>query len=67
MGDGLVMGLSPHQLLLMGYAVSPWAPIAYFPVIIMMPLAITELGTDGAITGIMKSQWKQQTGVRFGY
>ena len=40
------------------YCQSLGRPILIFLCVIMMPLAITELGTDGAITGIMEEPMK---------
>ena len=52
--DGLVYGLIAASIVAYGaYCKSLGRPLLIFLCIIMMPLAITELGTDGAITGIM--------------
>ena len=54
-GDPLVYGLMIAAIIGYGiYCKSLGRPILIFLCIIMMPLATTELGTDGAITGIME-------------
>jgi MFS family permease len=57
--DGLVYGLIAVAIVAYGaYCKSPGRPLLLFLCIIMMPLATTELGTDGAITGIMEEPMK---------
>ena len=57
--DGLVYGLIAASIVAYGaYCKSLGRPLLIFLCIIMMPLAITELGTDGAITGIMEEPMK---------
>jgi MFS family permease len=52
--DGLVYGVLAASVIAYGvYCQSLGRPLLIFLCIIMMPLATTELGTDGAITGIM--------------
>jgi hypothetical protein len=52
--DGIVYGLLIASVAAYGfYCQSLGRPLLIFLCIIMMPLATTELGTDGAITGIM--------------
>ncbi len=57
---GVVIGLVVVATAAYGYYCrSLGRPILIFLCIIMMPLAITELGTDGAITGIMEEPLKE--------
>ena len=52
--DGLVYGMLTVSVIAYGvFCQSLGRPLLIFLCIIMMPLATTELGTDGAITGIM--------------
>jgi len=58
--DGIVYGVLIALVLAYGaYCRSPGRPLMVFLCIIMMPLATTELGTDGAITGIMEQPLKE--------
>ena len=53
--DNLVYGLTAVATVAYGlYCKSLGRPLLIFMCIIMIPLATTELGTDGAITGLMK-------------
>lgn len=53
--DGLVIGIVAVLVIAYGfYCKSLGRPMMIFLCIVMMPLATTELGTDGAITGIME-------------
>jgi MFS family permease len=53
--DNLVYGLTAVGTVAYGlYCKSLGRPLLIFMCIIMIPLATTELGTDGAITGLMK-------------
>ena len=57
--DGVVYGLLAVTVIAYGaYCRSLGRPILLFLCIIMMPLATTELGTDGAITGLMEEPLK---------
>ena len=57
--DGVVYGLLIVSVAGYGaYCQSLGRPLLIFLCIIMMPLATTELGTDGAITGIMEEPMK---------
>ena len=57
--DGMVYGLLIVSVAAYGaYCKSLGRPLLIFLCIIMMPLATTELGTDGAITGIMEEPMK---------
>ena len=57
--DGVVYGLLIASVAGYGvYCQSLGRPLLIFLCIIMMPLATTELGTDGAITGIMEEPMK---------
>lgn len=59
-GDGVVYGLTAAATV--GYYLyckSIGRPILIFLCIIMMPLATTELGTDGAISGLMEEPLKE--------
>lgn len=57
--DGMVYGLLAVSVAAYGaYCKSFGRPLLIFLCIIMMPLATTELGTDGAITGIMEEPMK---------
>jgi len=56
---GVVIGIT--AVLVIGYGLyckSPGRPMMIFLCIVMFPLATTELGTDGAITGIMEEPLK---------
>jgi MFS family permease len=58
--DGVVYGLLAVTVIAYGaYCRSLGRPILLFLCIIMMPLATTELGTDGAITGLMEEPLKE--------
>ena len=58
-GSGLIWGLIIVSVAGYGaYCKSLGRPILIFLCLIMMPLATTELGTDGAITGIMEEPMK---------
>lgn len=58
--DPLVWGLIAVSVIAYGvYCQSLGRPLMIFLCIIMMPLATTELGTDGAITGIMEEPMKE--------
>ncbi|MGK0154872.1 MAG: MFS family permease, partial [Neolewinella sp.] len=57
--DGVVYGVLIALVLAYGaYCRSLGRPLMVFLCIVMMPLATTELGTDGAITGIMEQPLK---------
>jgi MFS family permease len=57
--DGVVYGLLAVSVIAYGaYCKSLGRPLLLFLCIIMMPLATTEIGTDGAITGIMEGPMK---------
>ncbi|MEM1222661.1 MAG: MFS transporter [Verrucomicrobiota bacterium] len=54
LGNGLVLALVAVSTIAYSvYCKSIGNPLLIFLIIIMMPLAITELGTDGAISGLM--------------
>lgn len=57
--DGIIYGLLAVSVIAYGaYCKSLGRPLLLFLCIIMVPLATTELGTDGAITGIMEGPMK---------
>ncbi|MFP6614093.1 MAG: MFS transporter [Pirellulales bacterium] len=57
--DGVVYGLLVACIVAYGlYCRSLGRPLLLFLCVVMMPLATTELGTDGAITGIMEGPMK---------
>ena len=57
--DNVVYGLTAAGTVAYGlYCKSLGRPLLIFMCIIMIPLATTELGTDGAITGLMDSSLK---------
>ncbi len=59
-GDGVVYGLTALATVGYGlYCKSLGRPLLIFMCIIMIPLATTELGTDGAITGLMEEPMKE--------
>ncbi|MCH2329967.1 MAG: MFS transporter, partial [Roseibacillus sp.] len=56
---GVVIGITAVLVIAYGlYCKSPGRPMMIFLCIVMFPLATTELGTDGAITGIMEEPLK---------
>jgi MFS family permease len=56
---GMVIGITAVLVIAYGlYCKSPGRPMMIFLCIVMFPLATTELGTDGAITGIMEEPLK---------
>ena len=58
--DGIVYGLTAAATIgYYAYCKSMGRPILVFLCIIMMPLATTELGTDGAISGLMEEPLKE--------
>lgn len=58
--DGVIYGVLAALVLAYGaYCRSLGRPLMVFLCILMMPLATTELGTDGAITGIMDQPLKE--------
>jgi MFS family permease len=58
--DGVIYGVLVALVVAYGaYCRSPGRPLMVFLCIVMMPLATTELGTDGAITGIMEQPLKE--------
>ncbi len=58
--DGVIYGVLIALVLAYGaYCRSLGRPLMVFLCIVMMPLATTELGTDGAITGIMEQPLKE--------
>lgn len=60
LSDGLVWGLVAVSVIAYGlYCRSLGRPILIFLCLIMMPLAATELGTDGAIKGLMEVPMKE--------
>ncbi len=57
--DGMVYGVLAALVIAYGiYCQSPGRPLMVLLCLVMMPLATTELGTDGAITGIMEEPLK---------
>jgi MFS family permease len=57
--DGVVYGLLAALVIAYGiYCRAPGRPLLIFLCLVMMPLATTELGTDGAITGLMEEPMK---------
>ena len=57
-GSCTVLGLGGRLVGFVAYTQSFGRAIMAFLIIIMMPLAITEIGTDGWITGLMKEPMK---------
>lgn len=60
-GNGVVIGIIVVLVIAYGaYCQSLGRPLMVFMCLVMMPLATTELGTDGAITGIMEEPLKAE-------